>query len=148
MKQARALRVGRLLFGCWASAMGVAALGQALQDPTRPPPGRMPPAAVAEQPGTTDVRKAHTPVGLTLILSGAHRQVALLDGQLMRLGIEVAGARLVAISATQAVLETDGRPEALSLYPRVLKLARPTAPHARTPPHGPPRPPLKHPVQP
>ena len=148
MKQASVLRVGRHLFGCWACAIGVAAFGQVLQDPTRPPSERMPSASVAEPPGTTDARKAHTPVGLTLVLSGAHRQVAVLDGQLTRLGSEVAGARLVGVSANQAVLEKDGQPEALSLYPKVLKQARPTAPQARPPPHGPPRHSPKHPIRP
>ena len=83
---------------------------QALVDPTRPPSAT---AGVA-------IPGARGPV-LQSVLIGRGRNYAVIDGQIVRLGGEYAGAKLVAISESEVTLRTGASTKVLRLFPGIEK---------------------------
>ena len=88
---------------------------QGLNDPTRPPPEAMltpgaelpPPPVISKRPQLQSV----------LIGKGyAGREVAVIDGQVVRRGEKIGGAVLVSVSANEVVLRRSGRTEVLKLF--------------------------------
>lgn len=90
-----------------------------LADPTRPPPTPAP--AVAPVSATT------APKGnrLTSVIIGPRGRVAVLDGHQVREGTMVGTARVVRIQRDAVVLQTGTTQERISLYPNVVRKARP-----------------------
>jgi len=128
--------------GLWLATLPcLGALAQPLQDPTRPPPDRLPATAPVATGTATVPSGLSTQTGLKLVLTSPHRQLALVDGQLLRPGDEHAGARLLHTNAHTAVLQQDGQRTPLSLHPQVQKTTRQPARPAL--PHNPLRPPLQ-----
>lgn len=141
MKQVRAILHWRFWLCCWTAACCMVAHGQPLEDPTRPPPDRLPATLIPGSSETAGNSQVLSRNGLKLVLSGAHRRVAVLDGQLLHSGNELAGTRLVTAAAHLAVLERDGQKEQLSLHPQVEKITRrPTSPSSQTDPKLPAHP--------
>jgi MSHA biogenesis protein MshK len=91
------------------------ACAQALQDPTRPPALLMAnargaaggPVAV-EGPRLQSILIARTPGG---------RHVAVIDGEMVRLGDSVKGARVERMTQTEVVLSKGGKKQVLKLFP-------------------------------
>jgi len=85
------------------------ALAQAVPDPTRPPAQMLRPAAGAH---------ANAAPQLQSILVGraaGGRRVAVIDGNTVRVGDLVGGARVVGMSQAQVVLQRGARQEILTL---------------------------------
>lgn len=104
--------LGALLAGSSASQ---AALAQPLGDPMRPPamPGPSPSEAAGEA--------APAAARLQSVLLSPGRRVAVIDGRVVKVGERVGDATLIAISASEVVLQrADGR-ETLKLNPGVEK---------------------------
>ena len=88
------------------------AAAQSLPDPTRPPPE----AAVA--PGETPAAPLSTGPQLQSVLVGEHgREVAVIDGQTVRVGDKIDGARLVRVGKDEAVLQRGATRVVLHLFP-------------------------------
>jgi len=104
--------LGALLAGSSASQ---AALAQPLGDPMRPPamPGPSPAQAAGES--------APAAARLQSVLISPGRRVAVIDGRVVRLGERIGDATLVAISASQVVLQRAEGRETLKLSPGVEK---------------------------
>jgi len=98
--------------------LGAPALEAELVDPTRPPDYRRAPPAV-ELPLGNDVWV------LTGVKLAAGERLALLNGELVRPGAEVDGARVVAIRAAEVVLDKQGQRITVPLLERDVK--RPAA---------------------
>ncbi|WP_328803677.1 type II secretion system protein N [Aquipseudomonas ullengensis] len=83
-------------------------------DPTQPP--------VNLRPATT----ADAPAALQLqaIFHGAYGSRAVISGQRLRTGEEIAGARLVAIYPSSVLIERQGQRELLRLAEPVMKPSR------------------------
>lgn len=98
----------RFLAAClWCAAAGVVA--QTVQDPTRPP-------ALLLHPGTGAAVSSAPQVQSILVGRGAGgRRVAVIDGNLVRVGDQVGGARVVAISAGEVQLQRASRRDTLKL---------------------------------
>lgn len=112
-------RLGAL---AWAPACALAACAlalaparaQTLDDPTRPPAALLAPAADAGAPAV-----ASKPVLQSVLLGRGQdgRRVAVIDGQIVRVGGAVGGYVLASVGATEAVLVRGKEREVLKLYP-------------------------------
>ena len=111
-------------FGCSAVTLvvGVSAMGLAqadsLTDPTRPATEWLAaqPVAPGSQPAVSSAA-----LEVQVLVIGHSRKFAIIDGQLVRLGEAVNGAKLVAFHADGVVLQKDGNKEKLSMTPAVVK---------------------------
>jgi hypothetical protein len=121
-----ASRVRPLRF--WLAALaGFAAHGMAaaqMADPTRPPgayvAGQQPRAAEGlADPASTDAQ---------IVVSGPSRRFAIVNGQAVRPGETVNGARLVAINKDGAVWDRDGVTERSDSSPAIRKTIRQAEP--------------------
>jgi len=94
------------------------AAAQALQDPTRPPPGSLllPPEAVQA------VAAPRVPVLQSVLVGqGSGREVAVIDGRIVRRGERVGNAVLADIRADRVTLREGSRSTELKLYPQAGK---------------------------
>ncbi|MDQ2821258.1 MAG: hypothetical protein M3Y65_12830 [Pseudomonadota bacterium] len=99
--------VKRLLALCALLAAGVQA--QPLQDPTRPPTQLLHPVAGVKPDSAPQVQSI-------LIARGTGgRRVAVIDGETVRVGDRVRGARVVAITATTVQLQRGSKRDVLTL---------------------------------
>jgi len=88
---------------------GARAGAQTVQDPTRPPAALLHPAAGgpgAAGPHLQSILIGRAPGG---------RRVAVIDGETVRVGDRVAGARVIAIEAAAVQLQRGGKQERLTL---------------------------------
>ncbi|MDR7049270.1 MSHA biogenesis protein MshK [Duganella sp. 3397] len=99
-----------------AMALACAAPGASAQlaDPTRPPPE----ARLAAAGGAADLGPAPSGPQLQSVLNGNHgRQVAVIDGQALRVGDKIHGATLVQVGKDRVVLQHGRTRQVLKLYP-------------------------------
>lgn len=89
-------------------------MAQGLADPTRPPPESMLMSGTEPPPPSTPQR----PQLQSVLIGKGHagREVAVIDGQVVRRGEKVNGAVLVSVSANEVVLRRNGRTEVLKLF--------------------------------
>lgn len=97
-----------LLLLMLASA-GAGAGAQEVQDPTRPPAGLLHPAAGRSEAGGPHVQS------ILIGRAPGGRRVAVIDGEMVRVGDRVAGARVIAINAAGVQLQRGGKQERLKL---------------------------------
>ena len=96
------------------------AVAQALPDPTRPPAGW--------GPGESPAIAAPAGARLQMIVrSPGEAPWALIDGQRVRIGERIDGARLIRLTDTEAVLDDSGTTRRLSLSPGLIRPAAPQA---------------------
>jgi MSHA biogenesis protein MshK len=91
------------------------AQAQGLVDPTRPPPEAAsagPATAAAPAPLVSEPRLQ----SILISKRPGGRRVAVIDGQTLRVGDRINGARLVSLSETEAVLERGGKGQVLKLF--------------------------------
>ena len=89
------------------------ARAQNLVDPTQPPP-----EARLSAPGAEATAPVHSGPQLQSVLIGTRgREVAVIDGQLLRKGDKIDGAQLVRISKNQVVLQHGRERRVLTLFP-------------------------------
>jgi len=102
---------------CMMAAATVAAMAgaqaQALTDPTRPPSATAGAPASQQEASTTQLQS---------ILLSSGRKLAVINGNMVRLGGMVGEARVVRISETEVVLKKGDETEVLKLFPGVDKL--------------------------
>lgn len=103
---------GVLCLACFTSA-GVAAGEELLADPTRPPA-----AALMMGAGMGEAQGSRLS---SIVLPKQGRATAVIDGQVVRLGERVGGARLLRLTESEAVLEGPEGVERLYLTPDVDK---------------------------
>lgn len=102
--------------GSLALMLGIAPLaawGQALSDPTRPPPGigaAAPASAVTSAPSVRGLQ--------SVIISPAHC-AAIIDGKTVELGEKHGGEQLIEVSERGVVLQGEHGRRALTLFPAV-----------------------------
>lgn len=108
-------KMARIFMAAACTLTAAGACAQALQDPTRPPASLMANAkgaaasAVAlEGPRLQSILIARTPGG---------RHVAVIDGEMVRLGGSVKGARVERMTQTEVVLSKGGKKQVLKLFP-------------------------------
>ena len=90
------------------------AVSAQLADPTRPPPE----ARLAAAGGAIDLAPAPSGPQLQSVLTGNHgRQVAVIDGQALRVGDKIHGATLVQVGKDRVVLLRGRARQVLKLYP-------------------------------
>ena len=94
---------------------------QPLGDPTRPPDSVLRQAAGAAGPRSAAALAAEPETGpqLQLVLVGANRRFALIDGELVGVGDKVRDAKVRAVKGDQVELRSDAGKETLKLYPDV-----------------------------
>ena len=101
---------------CMMAAATVAAMAgaqaQALTDPTRPPSATAGAPASQQDASTTQLQS---------ILLSSGRKLAVINGNMVRLGGMVGEARVVRISETEVVLKKGDETEVLKLFPGVDK---------------------------
>ncbi len=113
-RRRRALMLPRLAWMAWLPAVllaaGTADAG-ALRDPTRPLASDQP-----RRPGTPAATPA-PPVlpSLQLVLTSAGRRYAVIDGELLAVGDQVRGMRLLQVKQDAVVLSTPNGPRSLLL---------------------------------
>ena len=96
-----------------ASCAWASAFGQALRDPTEPPPARFAaPAGAAAAPSG--------PVLQSVIVSDG-RKLALIDGKTYRAGDKLGNATVAAISSNEVTLRGSDGTKVLKLYPNLEK---------------------------
>jgi len=103
-----------LLVGLWPALMGLSALAGDLSDPTRPPsrqPLRVQKAPVTSPPAWH----------LTMTRISPRERVAVVNGQVVRPGDRLKGARVVAVGPEAVVLESHGRRYTVGLVGRAVK---------------------------
>ena len=88
-------------------------------DPTQPPRQPLPAAAGPSAP-------VPEPLQLQAILRSADSARAVINGQTLRVGERVAGARVVAIGARSVSIERQGKRSTLHLLPPLLSPSRNT----------------------
>lgn len=98
----------------WLALCGQPAQAEVLQDPTAPLAG-MSEGAGASSPTAGLPR-------LQSIILGNGPALAVLDGQSYRVGQQIGGYRLVAISADSVVLEKGGKRQALTLFGSKIRI--------------------------
>ena len=86
-----------------------AACGQAVPDPTRPPAQLLRPAANAQANATPQLQS------ILVGRAAGGRRVAVIDGNMVRIGDLVGGARVVGMTQAQVVLRRGARQEILTL---------------------------------
>lgn len=106
------------MLAVWGASQAVPALAAdaGLPDPMRP--------AVASLSSSGEANAADEPVGQVLqsvILRKGRRPAAIISGQLVELGGEMAGARVTAITDSEVVLQGPTGKEVLKLTPAVSK---------------------------
>jgi hypothetical protein len=118
-----AMRVARSAILALAMGAVSAAWGQALSDPTRPPPAWMAAHAKAA-PGTMmgDGTNAEPAPRLQSLLLGRSHKYAIIDGQLVAVGESFRDGKLVQVRPGEAVLQTKLGRQTLKLFPDVQKL--------------------------
>lgn len=85
------------------------AVAQAVQDPTRPPQALIKPVAGAASTGAPQLQSI-------LVARGpGGRRVAVIDGNMVRIGDMVGGARVTGMSATSVQLQRRGKRETLKM---------------------------------
>lgn len=89
-----------------------AAAAEALSDPMRPP------VVVAPQ---ADVSSTPTGPILQSVMISPQRRAAIIGGQTVTIGGKFGNARVIKISESEVVLESDGKLQTLSLFPGVEK---------------------------
>ncbi len=90
---------------------------QELIDPMRPAPYRAPTPVTAEQ----QQAEMHSELQLTAILKGSQRRVAVINGEVLQVGQQIQGYRLIDIDARQVRLQKDGQHLVLSVEAQVMK---------------------------
>lgn len=94
-------------------AVCVPARAQSLVDPTQPPPeARLSAAGVEAAAAATS-----GPQLQSVLIGTRGREVAVIDGQLLRKGDKINGAQLVRISKNQVVLQHGRERRVLTLFP-------------------------------
>ncbi|HEX8480050.1 MAG TPA: hypothetical protein VF663_17010 [Telluria sp.] len=86
-----------------------AASGQAVPDPTRPPAQMLRPTASAQANATPQLQS------ILVGRAAGGRRVAVIDGNTVRVGDFVGGARIVGMTPAQVVLARGARREILTL---------------------------------
>jgi MSHA biogenesis protein MshK len=113
---------GLLLAFCLAAGPALAQL----QDPTRPPP-----EAMAAPGGETAAVPAELkqPRLESVLVGRAHagREIAVIDGKIVRRGESFNGAVLVQVDTNQAVLRRGGKDQVLYLFPPTIEGKRAAA---------------------
>jgi MSHA biogenesis protein MshK len=95
-------------------ALGFACVAHAALDPTQPP------AALS-----TDVSDADAaPLRLQSIVRGGRQSQAVINGQSLRVGDELGGAKVLAIYQHSVVLEHQGQQQVLRLAEPIMKPSR------------------------
>lgn len=115
-----------LLLTAWTSIGLAQTFGQT--DPTRPAPEWL--AAQARVPASELAEHDSASAGVRVIVLGATRKFAIIDGQLIRVGQTYHGVKLVRIRPEGVVLHKDGGEELLNMSPAVTKkvhVPRPSA---------------------
>jgi MSHA biogenesis protein MshK len=92
---------------CGLFALGAQA--QPLQDPTRPPSRLLPASAGAQADSAPQLQS------ILIGRAAGGRQVAVIDGDTVRVGDLVRGARVVSMTATTVQLQRGGKREVLTL---------------------------------
>ena len=95
--------------------LGSVAQGEVLQDPTEPLDG------MNSQAGATASQSAGLPT-LQSVMLGNGPALAVLNGKSYRVGQQVEGYRLVAISADAVVLEKGGKRQSLTLFASKVRI--------------------------
>lgn len=106
----------RLAVAITALCLAAGAAAQALRDPTLPPPGVLAPAA-------------GDAYGDELRLEAIRRlpgkpPLALINGQLLKVGEEIAGRRLLRIGDAEVMLQAGDQKETVRLAPAVEKIMK------------------------
>ena len=105
--------MSRTLLSLLLAALAGAAFAQTLVDPTQPPP-----ESRQFAPGASDASPVSTGPQLQSVLIGTRgREVAVIDGQTVRLGEKFNGAVLVKVSKNQVVLQNGRDKQVLTLFP-------------------------------
>jgi len=108
-------RLAALLFAIALTAAAPAARAQALVDPTRPPSESVARAAAAA---------AHPPASVQTVKTSPAGPVALVGGQIVKVGDALGEDRVIRITDSELVLRRPGgATEVVKLYPRVDKRA-------------------------
>lgn len=105
-----ALLVGLLL--------GASSLAGAALDPTQPP-ANLPTAS-----GGVASDNVEAPLVLQAVLRGAQGSRVIISGQVLRMGDQYAGARVLNIHRQSVSIERDGTPQLLRLVKPVMKLSQ------------------------
>ncbi|MDF2393314.1 MULTISPECIES: SctD/MshK family protein [Aeromonas] len=95
--------------------LGSVAKAEVLQDPTEPLEG------VNSQAGAVESQSAGLPKLQSVVL-GNGPALAVLNGKSYRIGQQVEGYRLVAISADAVVLEKGGKRQSLTLFASKVRI--------------------------
>ncbi len=110
---------------CLVAGSGLAGAAELSADPTRPPEvwlARRAPAAVSgSQANAPTETPSKTDASPRVTLVGPHRRLAVIDGQIVRPGDSINGARVVAIQPQVVILQTGGEQQRLRLTPGVEK---------------------------
>lgn len=103
----------RALFAGALIALAGAACAQSLVDPTQPPP-----ESRQFAPGMSEAPAVSAGPRLQSVLIGTRgREVAVIDGQTVRLGEKFKGAVLVKVGKNQVVLQNGRDKQVLTLFP-------------------------------
>lgn len=94
---------------------GALAHAQALVDPTRPP-------ATIESSGERETSADSGPV-LQSVLISPSRKIAIINGQMLKLGDKFGEARVARITENEVVLRNGQQMQTLKLFPQVEKQA-------------------------
>lgn len=86
-----------------------------LSDPTRPPPSIFAPVAV----GSAQEELVKPSTGLHSVLISKTRRAAIIDGQIVELGEEHGGARLIEVNEGDVVMQRGQSRQVLTLFPGV-----------------------------
>ena len=100
----------RLITFAWLAVLAAGAAAQTVQDPTRPP-------AQLLRPSAAGAAVAHAPQLQSILIGRAAggRRVAVIDGDTVRVGDVVHGARVVAIAPADVTLQRGGQRSVLKL---------------------------------
>ncbi len=105
--------------------MGILTQAHAIDDPTRPPEG------LSVRTTTTDATGAAAPVfDLQSVLVSPGRRVAVINGQTLRPGDRIDGARITTITRNTVHLDTAQGPVTLELLDRDLRPTHRTTKHS------------------
>ena len=120
---------------CWlavALGLGTLAPSQAQTDPTRPASAWL----AAQQQGVSgDPLAEPSAPGVQIVVIGASRKFAMINGHPVRQGETYNGAKLLAVNEDGAVWQRDGAKEKSSMSPGIqkkLKSMEPTADKAKS----------------
>lgn len=108
-----------LALGAALTASAAWAGDESLPDPTRPPAVLS--APVQGKSGAADEAAESAQPAVQAIKYSRSYKAAVIDGQEIRLGGEYRGAKLVAITPTEVVLQSGKEKQVLKLFPQVDK---------------------------